>query len=179
MMRTLEAAPKTSKVQMVGRILLGLMLVCTGLSHLTFARQEFQAQVPPWIPLKPDLVVFLSGFVEITLGLSLLALYRYKAYVGLMVALFFVAVFPGNIAQYTEHRAAFGLNTDTARLVRLFFQPLLVAWALWSTGAWRSELPPRSVQQIESEWGDIMRSLGYELSCSKEALAEKPALARS
>ena len=136
-MRTLEAAPKTSKVQMFGRILLGLMLVYTGVSHLTFARQEFQAQVPPWIPLKPDLVVFLSGFVEIALGWSLLALYRYKAYVGLMVALFFVAVFPGNIAQYTEHRAAFGLNTDTARLVRLFFQPLLVAWALWSTGAWR------------------------------------------
>ena len=137
-MRTLEAAPKTSKVQKFGRILLGLMLVYTGVSHLTFARQEFQAQVPPWIPLKPDLVVFLSGFVEITLGLSLLALYRYKTYVGLTVALFFVAVFPGNIAQYTEHRAAFGLNTDTARLVRLFFQPLLVAWALWSTGAWRS-----------------------------------------
>ena len=87
-MRTLEAAPKTSKVQMFGRILLGLMLVYTGVSHLTFARQEFQAQVPPWIPLKPDLVVFLSGFVEITLGLSLLALHRYKAYVGLMLALF-------------------------------------------------------------------------------------------
>jgi uncharacterized membrane protein len=137
-MKTLQAAPKTSKVQTFGRILLGLMLVYTGVSHLTFARQDFQAQVPPWIPLRPDLVVFLSGFVEIALGLSLLALYRYKTYVGLMAALFFVAVFPGNIAQYTEHRAAFGLNTDSARLVRLFFQPLLVAWALWSTGAWRS-----------------------------------------
>src|SRR5258708_9524541 len=93
-MRTLEAAPKTSEVQMFGRILLGLMLVYTGVSHLTFARQEFQAQVPPWIPLRPDLVVFLSGFVEIALGLSLLALYRYKTYVGLMAALFFVAGFP-------------------------------------------------------------------------------------
>src|SRR6202140_2215851 len=103
-------------------------LVYTGVSHLTFARQEFQAQVPPWIPLKPDLVVFLSGFVEIALGLSLLALYRYKTYVGLIAALFFVAVFPGNIAQYTEHRAAFGLNTDTARLSRLFLQPALLAW---------------------------------------------------
>ena len=137
-MRALEAAPKTSKVQMFGRILLGLMLASTGASHLTFARQEFQAQVPPWIPLKPDLVVFLSGFIEITLGFSLLALYRYKAYVGLLVALFFVAVSTGNIAQYNEHRAAFGLNTDAARLVRLFFQPLPVVWALWSTGAWRS-----------------------------------------
>src|SRR5258708_6868218 len=123
-MRTLEPAPKKSKVQMFGRILLGLMLVCTGVSHLTFARQEFQAQVPPWIPLKPDLVVFLSGLVEITLGLSLLALYRYKAYVGLLVALFFVAVFPGNIAPYTQHGAAFGLNTAASRLVPPFFPPL-------------------------------------------------------
>src|SRR5260370_23885110 len=92
------------------------MLVCPGVSHLTFARQEFQAQVPPWIPLKPDLVVFLSGFVEITLGLSLLALYRYKAYVGLTVALFFVAVFPLHISQYNEHPAALFLDTHTAPL---------------------------------------------------------------
>jgi uncharacterized membrane protein len=132
----LEAAPQTSRAQLIGRLLLGLMLVFTGVSHLTYLRQPFQAQVPPWVPLNPDLVVVLSGCVEITLGLSLVALYRLKAYVGIIVALFFVAVFPGNIAQYTEHRAAFGLDTDTARLVRLFFQPILVAWALWSTGAW-------------------------------------------
>src|SRR5260370_39291698 len=74
--------------------------------------------------------------VEIVLGLSLMALYRRKAYVGIIAALFFVAVFPGNIAQYTEHRAAFGLETDTARIVRLFLQPALVALVLWSTGAW-------------------------------------------
>jgi len=135
-MKNLEAAPKTTKTQMVGRILLGLMLINAGVSHLTFARQSFQAQVPPWISLNPDLVVLLSGCVEILLGLSLLVFYRYKAYVGIVAALFFVAIFPGNIAQYTEHRAAFGLETDTARLVRLFFQPVLVAWSLWSTGAW-------------------------------------------
>jgi len=132
----LEAAPKTSKAQLFGRLLLGLMLVSSGVSHLTYLRQPFQAQVPPWVPLNPDLVVVLSGCVEIMLGLSLMALYRRKEYVGIVAALFFVAVFPGNIAQYTEHRAAFGLETDTARLVRLFFQPVLVAWALWSTGAW-------------------------------------------
>jgi uncharacterized membrane protein len=132
----LEAAPKTSKAQLFGRILLGLMLVNSGVSHLTYLRQPFQAQVPPWVPLNPDFVVVLSGCVEIVLGLSLMALYRRKAYVGIIAALFFVAVFPGNIAQYTEHRAAFGLETDTARLVRLFFQPVLVAWALWSTGGW-------------------------------------------
>ena len=135
-MNALEAAPKTSTAQLFGRLLLGLMLVTSGMSHLTYFRQPFRAQVPPWVPLNPDLVVVASGCVEIALGLSLAALYRRKAYVGIIAALFFVAVFPGNIAQYTEHRAAFGLETDRARLVRLFFQPVLVAWALWSTGGW-------------------------------------------
>src|SRR5579864_2668852 len=104
----LEAAPKTSKAQLFGRFLLGLILVSSGVSHLTYLRQPFQAQVPPWAPLNPDLVVVLSGCVEIMLGLSLMALYRRKAYVGIIAGLFFVAVFPGNIAQYTEHRAALG-----------------------------------------------------------------------
>jgi uncharacterized membrane protein len=49
-----------------------------------------------------------------------------------------VAIFPGNLSQYATRTDAFGLDTDTKRLVRLPFQPLLVAWALWSTGAWRS-----------------------------------------
>jgi uncharacterized membrane protein len=124
----LDAAPKTSKAQLLGRLLLGLMLVSSGVSHLTYLRAQFQAQVPPWVPLGPDLVVVLSGCVEIILGLSLIALYRRKVYVGITAALFFVAVFPGNIAQYTEHRAEFGLDTDTARLVRIFFQPV------WSPG---------------------------------------------
>jgi uncharacterized membrane protein len=137
-MKMMESSPKTSKWQTFGRSLLGFLLANAGISHLTYARQPFQAQVPPWIPLNPDLVVILSGVAEITLGLALLVLYRHKAYVGMAVALFFVAIFPGNIAQYTEHRAAFLLTTDTARLVRLFFQPVLVAWALWSTGAWRA-----------------------------------------
>ena len=89
----LEAAPKTSKTQLFGRLLLGLMLFNSGVSHLTYLRQPFQAQVPPWVPLNPDLVVVLSGCVEIILGLSLMALFRRKAYVGIIAALFFVAVF--------------------------------------------------------------------------------------
>jgi uncharacterized membrane protein len=60
-----------------------------------------------------------------------------RAVVGLLLAAFFVVIFPGNIAQWVHHRDAFGLNSDRARLVRLFFQPVLIAWALWSTGGWR------------------------------------------
>jgi uncharacterized membrane protein len=101
-------------------------------------RQAFHAQVPPWFPLDPDVVVVASGVVEITLGLALIATpRRVRPLVGWVVAAFFVAVFPGNISQYVTRASAFGLNTDTARFVRLLFQPLLVVWALWSTGAWR------------------------------------------
>ena len=124
-------------MRQIGRILLGAALAFAGVSHLTFSRVEFRAQVPPWVPLSPDLVVLLSGVVEISLGLALIFVARYRVQLGWLAAAFFVAVFPGNIAQWMYHRDAFGLNTDNARLIRLFFQPVLVAWALWSTGAWR------------------------------------------
>jgi uncharacterized membrane protein len=114
---------------------LGGVLVVAGTGHLTTQREEFRAQVPDWMPVDDDVVVVASGVVEIALGLALLLLRRQRATVGLVVAGFFVVIFPGNVAQYVEGTDAFGLDTDTKRLVRLFFQPVLVAWALWSTGA--------------------------------------------
>lgn len=125
-----------SAARPVGRWLLGAFLVLAGVAHLTWQRQDFRAQVPPWLPLDVDLVVLASGVVEIVLGLAVLVVRERRALVGWVVAAFFVAVFPGNVAQYVEGRDAFGLDTDRARLIRLFFQPLLVAWALWSTEAW-------------------------------------------
>jgi uncharacterized membrane protein len=127
----------TSALRVVSQIGLGLFLASAGYSHLTVNRLEFQAQVPTWLPLDPDFVVLASGVVEIALGLALLTLWRYRAYVGLLAALFFVAIFPGNINQFVNGIDAFGLNTDTARGVRLLFQPVLVLWALWSTGGLR------------------------------------------
>ncbi|MEI6590601.1 MAG: hypothetical protein WCO24_01180 [Actinomycetes bacterium] len=124
---------KITKV--LARWLLGASLVFAGIGHLTFSRAQFLAQVPPWLPLEPDFVVVSSGLVEIALGLGLLVIKRYRQQVGLITAMFFLAVFPGNIAQFTEHRDAFGLSTDESRAIRLLFQPLLVLWALWSTSA--------------------------------------------
>jgi uncharacterized membrane protein len=123
-------------IKKLSQVLLGLALAYAGTTHLSSNRQEFQAQVPTWLPLDADFVVIASGIVEITLGLSLLTLWRYRQVIGLVVAIFFILIFPGNINQYINHIDAFGLDTDQARFIRLLFQPLLVAWALWSTGAW-------------------------------------------
>ena len=116
------------------QIFLGATLIYTGTLHLTSSRQEFQAQVPPWAPFTPDVIVLASGVVEIALGLALISLQRRKA-VGIATAAFFIAIFPGNISQFVNGIDAFGLNDDRARAIRLLFQPLLVLWALWSTTA--------------------------------------------
>jgi len=120
-----------------GRVLLGAALVFAGVGHLTTSRAEFQAQVPAWVPLDPDFVVMASGLVEIGLGVWLISGFK-RELAGWLTAAFFVAIFPGNISQWLTQTDAFGLNTDSARLTRLFFQPLLVLWALWATGAWRA-----------------------------------------
>jgi uncharacterized membrane protein len=126
-----------SWLRSISQVGLGLFLASAGFSHLTVSRLAFQAQVPTWLPLDPDFVVLASGVVEILLGAALLLLWRARAQVGLVVALFFIAIFPGNINQFVNGIDAFSLNTDMARGVRLLFQPVLVLWALWSTGAMR------------------------------------------
>ena len=125
-------------IKHIARTLLGAALAYAGITHLTTNRTEFLAQVPTWVPLDADFVVLASGVVEILLGLSLILLIKYQTQIGWMTAAFFIAIFPGNISQYVNGIDAFGLDTDQARFTRLFFQPLLVIWALWPTGAWKS-----------------------------------------
>ncbi|MFP5081369.1 MauE/DoxX family redox-associated membrane protein [Pedobacter sp. JCM 36344] len=132
------AATETTTFQKVIRIILGLFMIFAGIGHLTLNRSEFQAQVPNWIPLDKDLVVLLSGIVEISLGLAMLFWKDQRAKIGIALAIFYILIFPGNIAQYLNHTDAFGLNSDKARLIRLFFQPILILGALWSTGVFRS-----------------------------------------
>jgi uncharacterized membrane protein len=122
-------------IRAFARIGLGFALTYAGVGHFSFSRAEFQAQVPTWLPLDADFVVLASGLVEISLGLGLIFLTKFKRQVGLLTAIFFIAIFPGNISQYVNGVDAFGLDSDQARLTRLFFQPVLVLWALWSTTA--------------------------------------------
>jgi uncharacterized membrane protein len=126
----------SSPARTIARLGLGAFLAFTGFAHCTFARSALHAQVPPWLPLNADFVILASGVAEILLGAGLIVLTRWRAPVGWLVALFFVLIFPGNISQFITHTAAFGLNSDLSRGIRLLLQPLLVVWALWCTGAW-------------------------------------------
>lgn len=131
----LSKSTSTNTFQKVARIILGLFMIFAAVGHLTFQRAEFQAQVQNWIPMSKDIVVILSGIVEAVLGLGMIFWAKGKVWVGIALAIFYVLIFPGNIAQYVNGTDAFGLNTDRARLIRLFFQPVLILWALWSTAA--------------------------------------------
>ncbi len=122
----------------IPQMLLGAALAYAGIGHLSTNRTEFQAQVPTLLKEYADFVVLASGVVEILLGIGLIALWKYRTIIGAATALFFVAIFWGNISQYINGTDAFGLNSDRARFIRLLFQPLLVAWALLSTGAWKA-----------------------------------------
>ena len=133
-------------VQRIPQMVLGFALAYAGIGHLTTSRVEFRAQVPSVFAEYADFVVLASGVVEIALGVGLIALWKFRVQIGWLVGLFFVAVFWGNISQYVNGVDAFGLDTDTKRLVRLFFQPVLVAWALLSTGAWSAWRSKRSSQ---------------------------------
>jgi uncharacterized membrane protein len=125
----------------LAQVLLGAFLFSAGASHLGSNRSEFLAQVPTYLPLDPDFVVVVSGVVEMILGslliLTVLIFKKYRELIGIITAIFFILIFPGNINQYVNQIDAFGLDTDQKRLIRLFFQPPLVAWAIWCSGALR------------------------------------------
>ena len=126
---------ETTTLQDVLRILLGAIMVYAAIAHFTFRRKEFQGQVPNWVPMKKDTVVILSGVAELLLGIAMIFALPGKVWAGIALAIFYILIFPGNIAQYQSRSNAFRLKTDRARLIRLFFQPVLILWALWSSGA--------------------------------------------
>lgn len=128
---------KTTFTQNFFRIFLGLIMIYIGIAHLTFRRVEFQAQVPVWITQNEnfiDIIVIVSGYIEIIFGVTLIFLKKYKSYIGIALAIFFILIFPGNINQYIYEIDALRLDSDEKRFYRLLFQPVLVLWALWSSG---------------------------------------------
>lgn len=132
---SLSIAEGGFKMKNVLRIVLGVFMTYAGINHFTNT-ESFLAQVPLFLPA-PEAIVYISGVIEILIGLGLIFLPRYQVQIGIALAAFFIIIFPGNISQYLTDNPAFGLETDTSRLVRLMFQPVLIFWAIWSTNAWK------------------------------------------
>lgn len=148
----MDSTVKTTFTQNAFRILLALAMVYAGVSHLTFNRVDFYAQVPNWVPMSKDWVVILSGIIEIGLGAGMAFWKSKREQFGWALALFYVLIFPGNISQYLNGTDAFGvLDSDRARLIRLFFQPVLIAWALWSSGAWKAWITKQNHKSASHE----------------------------
>ena len=129
---------KTTIIQNIFRVLLGSIMLYIGIAHLSFRRIEFQAQVPTWLTTNEgmmDLVVLISGYIEIAFGILMILGRKLKIKTGIALGIFYVLIFPGNINQYINEIDSLRLDSDNKRLIRLFFQPLLVLWAFWSTGA--------------------------------------------
>ena len=129
---------KTTIIQNIFRILLGLIMLYIGIAHLSFKRIEFQAQVPTWLATDEgmmDLVVLISGYIEIAFGILMILGGKLKVKTGIALGIFYILIFPGNINQYINEIDSLRLDSDNKRLIRLFFQPLLVLWAFWSSGA--------------------------------------------
>jgi len=121
----------------LARAALALLLVAAGAAHLTTLRRGFRIAVPDWttrlLRADKDTVVVVSGVVEVLLGVALAVLPRERVRIGVAIAAFFVAVFPGNVHHWRTRASVPGLDTDAKRFARLFLQPVLVAWALWAT----------------------------------------------
>ena len=127
----------TSILRTAARWALAALLAVAGLAHLFWLRRGFRIAVPPWatrvLHTDKDMIVVASGAAELLLATALVTLPRERRRIGVAVAAFFVAVFPGNVHQWRTGTPAPGLRTDRARLGRLFLQPVLVGWALWAT----------------------------------------------
>lgn len=118
------------------RCALAALMLFAGISHLV-ATDAFLGQLPAWLPLRVPIVV-ISGVVEIAFALALVLAEAHRRQVGWGLAIFFVAVFPGNVYQAVAGSDAFGLDTPLERWGRLAFQPALIVWALWSTSTPRT-----------------------------------------
>jgi uncharacterized membrane protein len=118
----------------LGRWGLAAFMGLAGVAHFVVT-ESFLGQVPSWLPARTA-IVQVSGVIEIGFALALVLLRQRRRQVGWALAAFYVLILPGNLYQALAGTDAFGLDSPNARWARLAAQPVLILWALWSTGAW-------------------------------------------
>ena len=112
-------------IQSFFRYLLGLLFVAAGVNHF-WHTAFYVSMMPPYLP-EHLLLVYLSGAIEISLGVLLL-FHRWKRPAGWGLIALSVAVFPANV-HMALHPALFPEFTPTGLWLRLPLQGIVVAWA--------------------------------------------------
>lgn len=109
----------------VFKYLLGMLFVLGGIAH--FTKTEFYLKaMPEYLPFH-EIIVYASGILEIVLGVFLIInKTTRKAAIGIILLL--IAVFPANVNMYLNY-TDFPDMSETALLVRLPIQLILIAWA--------------------------------------------------
>ena len=112
----------------LSKYLLALFMVGAGTMH--FARPDFYLKImPPYLPWHLELV-YLSGFIELGLGLLLLVP-RFSRRAALGIIALLIAVFPANIYLYQHQEIMPG--PPLLHFLRLPLQAVLILWAFWHT----------------------------------------------
>jgi uncharacterized membrane protein len=108
--------------------LLGALLLVSFVGHFV-APQEYVRIVPAALPA-PLLIVQFTGVLELLFGLALF-FPRTRRIAAWLVVAFFVAVFPANINMAINHIPMFGMTHPVIAWLRLPFQGVLIAWAVY------------------------------------------------
>jgi uncharacterized membrane protein len=127
---------------------LAVAMVFAGVSHLLMPT-PFVQHLPEWVPGRDPLVA-LTGVLEIALGVALVYSKQRRSLAGLAVAAFLVAVFPANVYVAVAAVDVEGQPGGAYPWIRLPFQALFIAWALWST----RPQPAPAAQRPEVEGAD-------------------------
>jgi len=109
----------------VFKYLLGILFIFGGIAH--FTKTEFYLKaMPDYLPFH-EIIVYASGVLEIVLG-ALLLINKITRIAAIGIILLLIAVFPANINMYLNY-TDFPDMSETALLVRLPIQLILIAWA--------------------------------------------------
>src|SRR5215207_10355445 len=106
-------------------------MIVAGITHFATV-DPFVQHLPDWVPAR-EVLVYLTGAVEIALGVALMRSARHRATVGRWVAAYLIAVFPANIYVAVADVDVTAQPGGLHAWIRLPLQVLFIAWALVST----------------------------------------------
>lgn len=125
------AVRRRYSTRQAARIGMAFAMAVAGVTHWVNPT-PFVQHLPTWVPMREELI-FLTGIIEVALGAALLLRQPWRRQAGFALTGYLVAVFPGNLYVALAGVEVDGQPGGVYPWLRLPFQMLFIAWALWST----------------------------------------------